>query len=125
MAKWLGNIAEDATINFKFHTTGTDATPTTLSGTPVIKVYKDNATGTETTAGVTLTVDFDSVTGLNNVTIDTSADAFYATGSDYQATSGTLTFAPGQTTRSFAVTLLDDEETEPHETILVALTSTS
>jgi hypothetical protein len=92
MAKYLGNIVEDATINFKFHTTSTAAVPTTLAGTPAVKVYKDNATGTETATGVTLSVDFDSVTGLNNVAIDTSADAFYATGSDYQAviTTGTV-----------------------------------
>jgi hypothetical protein len=92
MSKYIGDIAEDATINFKFTTKNVSDVPTTLAGTPVVSVYKDNATATESTAGVTLTVDFDSITGLNNVAIDTSADAFYATGSDYMAvvTTGTV-----------------------------------
>jgi len=32
---------------------------------------------------VTISIDFDTITGTHLVTIDTSADAFYATGSDY------------------------------------------
>jgi len=90
---YIGDYAEDyATLNVKFPTTAADGTPTTLAGTPVVKVYKGSATGTESTAGITLTVDFDSVTGLNNVLIDLSADAFYATGQDYSIviTTGTV-----------------------------------
>jgi hypothetical protein len=92
MSKYIGDFAEDVTLDFKFTSVNTSQVPTTLSGTPVVKVYKDNATATESTAGITLTVDFDSVTGLNNLRIDTSADAFYATGANYQAviTTGTV-----------------------------------
>jgi hypothetical protein len=46
-------------------------------------VYKD-AGVTEITAGVTLSVDFDSRAGHHVYTIDTSADAAYASGSDYR-----------------------------------------
>lgn len=86
---YLGDIAEDATLDFKFTTVS--GAPATLSGTPALSVYKANGT-TQTTAGITLTVDFDSVTGLNHARIDTSADAFYATGNDYQVviTTGTV-----------------------------------
>jgi hypothetical protein len=54
-------------------------------------VYKANDVA-QSTAGITLTTDFDGVTGLNNVLIDLSADAFYAIGNDYQAiiTTGTV-----------------------------------
>ena len=90
--QYLGDYAEDyATLNFKFSTHKADGTPATLSGTPAISVYKANGT-TQSTAGITLSVDFDSVTGLNNVLIDLSADAFYAVASDYQVviTTGTV-----------------------------------
>lgn len=63
-----------------------------LGGTPALSVYKDNG-ATQSTAGVTLTADFDSVTGLNHFTIDTSADgSFYAAGSffDIVITTGTV-----------------------------------
>ena len=90
--QYLGDYAEDyATLNFKFSTHTAAGTPATLSGSPAISVYKANGT-TQSTAGVTLSVDFDSVTGLNNVLIDLSADAFYETGDDYQVviTAGTV-----------------------------------
>jgi hypothetical protein len=64
----------------------------TLAGTPALSVYKDNST-TQSTTGVTLTADFDSVTGFNHFAIDTSADGtFYAAGSffDVVITTGTV-----------------------------------
>ena len=88
---WVGDYSEDfATLNFKFSTTANEV-PTTLAGTPVISVYESNST-TQITGGITLTADFDSVTGLNNVLIDLSADALYVTGKDYHAviTTGTV-----------------------------------
>ncbi|MCK5644772.1 MAG: hypothetical protein KAJ19_28490, partial [Gammaproteobacteria bacterium] len=95
MSKYLGDIAEDAIIYDDFTTTDSTGDPTTLSGTPVLSVYKDDNT-TQSVAGITLIVDFDSVTGLNNWEIDTSADAFYATGSDYKVviTTGTVDGTP-------------------------------
>lgn len=87
-----GDYAEDfADLNFKFTTHNRAGVPTTLSGSPVASVYKSNDT-TQSVAGVTLTADFDSVAGLNNVKIDLSADAFYETGKDYDVviTTGTV-----------------------------------
>jgi len=89
---YIGDFAEDyATLNTKFTTVGSDGASTVLAGSPVISVYKANGT-TQSTAGITLSVDFDSVVGLNNVLIDLSADAFYAVGNDYQIviTTGTV-----------------------------------
>ena len=89
--QYLGDYAEDATLNFKFSTHKADGTPIALAGTPAVSVYKGNGT-TQSTAGITLSVDFDGVTGLNNVLIDLSADAFYAPGNDYSVviTTGTV-----------------------------------
>lgn len=81
MTAYLGDFAEDATLVFKFNTMGQDFAPITL-GSGAVAVYKQGST-TESTAGVTLVADYDSVTGLHQVTIDTSADAFYETGKDY------------------------------------------
>ena len=70
---YIGDYAEDfATLNFKFTTVDATGVPTVLAGTPVISVYKANGL-TQSTAGITLTVDFDSVVGLNNVLIDVVA----------------------------------------------------
>jgi hypothetical protein len=88
----LGDYAEDyADLNVKFHTHSLAGVPTTLAGTPAVSCYKSNGT-TQSTAGITLTADFDSVTGLNNVKVDLSSDAFYAVGKDYQLviTAGTV-----------------------------------
>lgn len=66
--------------------------PFALAGTPALSVYKDNST-TQSTAGVTLTADFDTVTGLNHFAIDTSADGtFYSAGSNFDIviTTGTV-----------------------------------
>lgn len=89
--RYLGDFVEDDTVVACFNTRQADGTPITLGGTPAVSVYKDGGT-TESTAGVTLTVDFDSRTGLHLVAVDTSADAFYATGSDYSivVTTGTV-----------------------------------
>lgn len=89
---YLGNYTEDyADLNFKFTTRDGTGLPTTLLGTPALAVYKSNDT-TQSTAGITLSVDFDTITGLNNVKIDLSADAFYAIGEDYAVviTAGTV-----------------------------------
>lgn len=80
---FFGNVAPAQIIDAKFTTVDSTGAPATLSGSPVVKCYKGNSTTTEVTTGVTLSVDFDGVTGLNNLRIDTSADGtFYAAGSD-------------------------------------------
>jgi uncharacterized repeat protein (TIGR01451 family) len=56
------------------------------------------------------------------VTVDwATADGTALAGSDYEASSGTLTFPPGSTAQSFEVTVLADGETEAPETFAVQL----
>ena len=94
---YLGDFKEDGDIFFKF-TTRAFATgiPTTLDGSPVLSVYKDEggAATEKTTAEAyfDLDVDHDSIAGWNNVRIDLSGDAFFATGADYSVviTTGTV-----------------------------------
>jgi hypothetical protein len=89
----LGDFDTGTVVYFKFTTYNpSTGAPFTLAGTPAISVYKDNSV-TQSTTGVTLTVDFDTVTGLHHVAVDTSADGtFYAAGSffDVVITTGTV-----------------------------------
>jgi len=91
--KYLGDYDTATVIYGKFATfRPSTGACFTLGGTPALSVYKDSST-TESTAGVTLTPDFDSRTGLNHFAIDTSADGtFYAAGSNFDVviTAGTV-----------------------------------
>lgn len=91
--KHMGDYDTSAVIYGKFTTfRPSTGAAYTLGGTPALSVYKDNST-TQSTTGVTLTADFDSVTGLNHFAIDTSADGtFYSAGSffDIVITTGTV-----------------------------------
>lgn len=80
--QYLGDYTEDYNdINFKFNTHKADGTPSPFSGN--VCVYKSNNTSSST-AGITLTINFNSITGLNNVKIDSSSDSFYEKQKDYQ-----------------------------------------
>lgn len=93
MSKYLGDFNASDIIDFKFTTfRPSTGAPFTLAGSPVVSVYKDNST-TQSTTGVTLSVDFDAVTGLHNVRITTASDAtFYANGGEFECviTTGTV-----------------------------------
>lgn len=93
MSKHLGDFDASTVVYGKFTTyRPSTGAPYTLAGSPALSVYKDNST-TQSTTGVTLTADFDSVTGFNHYAIDTSADGtFYSAGSffDVVITTGTV-----------------------------------
>lgn len=79
---YLGNFAEDTIVDFMWSTNNASGASITRSTNGTISVYKGNST-TQSTAGVTDTEDFDSLTGIHHCRIDTSADAFYEVGKDY------------------------------------------
>lgn len=88
----MRDYALGTTFDLKFTTRSfTTGAPTTLAGTPVISAYPDNNT-TELTAGITLTADFDSRTGMNNVRVVATGGNGYASGSNYALviTTGTV-----------------------------------
>ncbi len=65
--------------------------PTTLAGSPVVSAY-ENVDLTQITAGITLGVDHDGVTGLHMLTIVATGANGYETGKDYNLviTTGTV-----------------------------------
>jgi hypothetical protein len=52
-----------------------------------------------------------------------TSDGTALAGKDYEATTGTLTFAPGQTSRSVSVPVLADRKTEANETLTLTLSN--
>lgn len=104
---YIGDFRLGDTIDTKFTTTAAaTGAPTTLAGTPVISAYVGNSV-TQITAGITLTVDFDAVTGLHNVNVVASGANGYATASNYQLviTTGTVggTSAVGYVVAEFSI----------------------
>ncbi len=103
---YLGDITLGDTLDLKFSTVGTTGAPTTLAGSPVISAYVGNST-TQITAGITLTVDFDAVTGLHNCRVVASAGNGFAaqTNVDLVITTGTVggTSVVGYVVGSFSI----------------------
>src|SRR3990172_4037323 len=88
---YAGDIRLGATIELQFTSRRfSTGAPFALSG-GVISAYIDNDV-TQLTAGITLTADFDGVTGLNNIRVVATSGNGYATGDNYQLviTTGTV-----------------------------------
>lgn len=80
---YLGDFPTSAMIDFNWSSNAADGASITRATNGTVSVYKANGT-TQSTAGVTDTEDFDALTGIHHVRIDTSADGtFYAAGSEF------------------------------------------
>ncbi|MEH6519091.1 MAG: retention module-containing protein, partial [Halioglobus sp.] len=99
-----------------------------LDGTGVVQIVDDftptlsinDVTVTEgqtAVVTVTLSASVDEAVTVNFATANGSA----ASGADYDATSGTLTFAPGQTVATVSVSTIDDDVEEDTENLVVNL----
>jgi hypothetical protein len=83
MSYYSGDIRLGDTIDLKFTSRSfSTGAPTQLAGSPAVAAYPANST-TEITAGITLSVDFDARTGLNNVRIVATSGNGYATATNY------------------------------------------
>jgi len=77
--------------------------------------------GNTGTTSATFTVRLSTSYNQPVTVIYSTADGTAVAGSDYQAQSGTLTFAPGETTKMIAVQVIGDRLAEPNETFSVNL----
>jgi hypothetical protein len=82
------------------------------------------AEGTNGTAFATFAIRLPGGAATNEISVDyATADGTALAGSDYVATSGTATFAPGETVKNVVVTLLPDATVEPQETFSLGLSN--
>ncbi len=84
-----------------------------------LAIVEGNAGTTVATFTVTLSEASAQVVTVGYATADGTATA----GSDYAATTGTLIFAPGETTKALAVTIYGDRLIEPDEAFVVVLSA--
>jgi len=90
---------------------------------PTVAFSSATYSAAENAATKTITVNL-SKTSVQTITVNYATSNGNATaGSDYTAASGTLTFNPGNTTKTFNVTILDDSIFEGPETVNLALSS--
>lgn len=91
---------------------------------PTLRIGDRTVTeGNTGTASGTFTVTL-SAPSTQPVTVAyTTGNGSATAGSDYQAASGTLTFAPGETTKTIAVPVIGDRLVELNETFVVNLSS--
>ena len=89
---------------------------------PALSITDPSVTeGDSGTKNLNFTVSLAPASG-RPVTVDYATLAGTATpGSDYQPASGTLTFNPGQTSKTIGIVLFGDQAHEPDETVLLAL----
>ena len=109
-AQGLGTITND------------DAAPPT----PTISIsdLPNIAEGNSGTSVATFTVSLSPADPVNTVTVDyATANGSATAGSDYQSTSGQLSFAPGETSKQINVNISGDKLAEPDETFTVNLTN--
>ncbi len=94
-------------------------------GQPTVQFSQAASSGFESTTplviSATLSAASSQVVTVQYATTNGTAIA----GSDYAATSGTLTFSPGVTSQSINITIMSDTAVEPNETFAVTLTAPS
>ena len=119
------SIADSETLEAAHCPDSEDADATDLEAgeeSPTVAVRDARAT-----EGVDEDISFEvilSAAAGEPVTVDwTTEDGTATAGQDYVAASGTLTFAAGETTRTVAVSVLDDEHDEGEETFTLRLSN--
>jgi DNA/RNA endonuclease G (NUC1) len=128
-SEWTGFATDDSTGLGSHSATCDSGTPTpTPTPTPNHGALQFSAaTYTVSETGSTASITVNRTGGSDgSVTVGYATSNGTATsgaGLDYTAASGTLTFAAGETTKSFSVQILDDAVYEGDETVNLALTS--
>lgn len=130
---WDADLSPGEVVNIGFVADGSPSSPTNVAfpgvGTPVDTlpaITISDAIVVEGNSGQT----FATFTVRLSMSANESVSVAYATaagnataGQDYQTTSGTLSFAPGQIERTISVPVIGDMQAEANETFRVLLSS--
>jgi hypothetical protein len=110
--------------------TGFEASNGTLSGGQVVRpqpsLSVDDVSTSEGDSGSKMLTFTVSLSAPSNLTVTANfgtADASANAGSDYLATTGSLTFNPGETSKTIAVSITGDTTNEPDETFVVNISN--
>lgn len=96
-----------------------------LAPLPTVQFQSGSSSGSEATSPASITVTLSAISG-ETVTVHYATSNGTATaGSDYTATSGTITFSPGDTSETINVPISNDSSEEGDETFTVTLSSPS
>jgi hypothetical protein len=93
------------------------STPPRITINDVTKAEGKNGSSTSFTFTVSLSAAYDQPVTVSYRTVNGTATA----GSDYTSASGTLTFAPGQTTMTITIVVKGDSKRESNETFYLDL----
>ena len=106
-------------VTFTVNVTDDDLSILSVSGGGEV-AEGDSGTTARAAFTVTLSLARRQAVSVSYATSDGTAEA----GSDYESASGTVTFSPGETSKTVTVTINGDDEAEANETFTLALTST-
>ena len=107
--------------------TATDRVTMTIRGSTwkVVSLSVADATAEESFGSIAFTVSL-SAASRDPVTVDyATSNGTAVAGTDYTAASGTLTFAPGETSKTVTVSIIDDVHDEATETFTLTLSNPS
>ena len=90
------------------------------TGSPVVFIGGDVLSGYESNTSFTVPM-FLSRASSSIVTVNYAITGTATSGSDYTTATGNVTFAPGQTSKTLNLTVLNDTEIESNETMIVTL----
>ena len=91
---------------------------------PLVGFALSNSSGAEATAGTVMLDVSLSAPSNSNASVDYAVTGGTAvSGTDYTLSSGTLTFAPGETVKAIPLTVLDDAVLDAAETIIITLSN--
>ena len=123
---------DEAAETFTLTATRTAGTTTNTMATGTATITDDDATPSlsindvtvnEAAGTATFTVTLNAASGQTVTANYATSEGTATSGADFAAASGTLTFAPGVTTQTVSVSILNDDVFEGSETFLVALSA--
>jgi hypothetical protein len=98
-------------------------TLTIVDNDPRVKFSAPGYSGSEVAGTALVTVTLDKAAATTTSVHYATANGTAIAGSDYTASGGTLTFAPGQTSKTLSIPILADQVADPGETFKVNLSA--